>query len=203
MTWIREAEQQGRMTAVIKDMARQAADRNRQMLEEEGNATPERLAEFLQGYVDPVQGIITDLEGAGYSVEGGAPGFYHHSYAGEDDEDLSKFPLTETVDSRGFGSTGYTKKDRRIFGMEWLVGKGDELLGRIGIYPVMSESTHYAGVQYRARAAGELSEQTPFKREYGFGFDDKPHGYPLRTALQREVSSWIQASQTLDPAEVR
>lgn len=199
MVWIREAEQKGRTQAILRDIARQTSERNWQMFEGEGNATSERLAEFLQAYTDPVQGIITDLEGAGYHVEGGDPGFYHHSFAGENKEDLSKFSLTETVDSHGFGSTGYTKRERRIFGMEWMIGRGDELLGRIGIYPVINEYTHYAGVQYRA--TGELSDQSPFKREYGFQFDDKSYGHPLSRALKGEVSQWIQSGQSLQTVE--
>nr|MBI5455804.1 hypothetical protein [Candidatus Levybacteria bacterium] len=148
------------------------------------------------GFAEPVFKVTRDLTKAGYIVKKRGADYLHHSYVGENgsnDNDLNRFSLVRRSESHGWGMTDYTKLEQEVFGLEWEISEGEDLLGSIAIYPIVGTRSHLGGVQFRA-VDETFPRKTQFKQDTA-SLDNPEQSDQIAQGLREAVASWITKSQ--------
>lgn len=146
MSWITEAEARG----AVEASQRQFMQEQKARFDAEPEFAVEKATEFLTPFETVLkEGLIADIEKAGYQVKTKGPEYLHHSYDQESKrEKRDKYTLKKTEPSYGWGMTDYTRQEHKIFGTEYEITRGETRIGTIGLYPVVSKISHLGGVEY-------------------------------------------------------
>lgn len=153
MVWIKEAEEDAIRRGETARLISEKAVENRAAFLADPEPTAETATAFIAPFREPVNSIVADLTSSGYTVEIDEPGFVHHSYQGESGAmsiaDIHRYSMVTTEPSYGWGMTGFTKTEHKVFGAQWRIMYGEEFLGALIAVPVVSPREHLGGVEYR------------------------------------------------------
>jgi hypothetical protein len=199
MTWIIEAREQGKLDADFAEMHRERDAAIKARFDAEP-VTPELLAEFMKPYEDPIQSVVQDLIGAGFTVNGTGPTFVYDSEdtdPGKGDGYLDQFALAHK--SVVASSSLPDSKDiwgNFPFGQSWEISSDEyPLLGALQLIPIVDSTTHFGGVRFKAipyigihpelKGTSYSGDATPAQ------WDTFDQAGSARIGLQTAVGSWI------------
>jgi ribosomal protein L24E len=119
------------------------------------DTSTEVLTAFMDRFEGPIQGIVSDLRGAGYVVDENGPDLLFDGQKGRK-RNYSKVDPREVYWTNGYSYTNYYS-----FGREWIVRKfgvheedrrddgfGDDIVATIRLHPTRGKRTHFAGAEY-------------------------------------------------------